>query len=265
MNKKKINVGIIGGSGLDDPKILKDFKDLEIETPFGKPSSPITTGKLGGVEVAILSRHGRDHSIMPSKVPYRANVWALKEIGCTHLIVTTACGSLREDFRPGDVIFLDQFIDNTKHRPLTFFEDKVIHTTLADPFCAELRQVLSKAAAELNLPFHNHGTMITIEGPRFSTRAESKMFQQWGADVVNMSTVPEVILARELGLPYQSIAMVTDYDCWRKNEAPVTWEMVMMMMRANSENVKKLLMAAITKINFTSCDCTVTADEVKTN
>jgi len=251
----KIKIGIIGGSGLDDPEILKDFQEVEMETPYGKPSSVITTGQIAGKDVAILARHGKDHSIMPTKVPYRANVWALKELGCTHILATTACGSLREDIKPRDFIFLDQFIDFTKHRNLTFYEDKVIHTPMAEPFCASLRKILVETAKELKINHHGQGTMVTIEGPRFSTRAESKMFQKLGAEVVNMSTVPEVILARELGICYATIAMSTDYDCWKTGEKPVTWEMIVEVMKHNSANAKKLLLAAIPKIDWSVCDC----------
>ena len=262
MIEQNIKIGIIGGSGLEDPKILKDFKEREIETPYGKPSSALACGKIEGREVVILSRHGKEHTIMPTRVPFRANIWALKELLCTHILATTATGSLKEEFRPGDLVFADQFIDHTKHRTLTFFEDKVIHTAMAEPFCPELRRILSDAANGLGLQYHNQATIITIEGPRFSTRAESFMFQQWGADIINMSTVPEVILAREIGIPYQSIAMVTDYDCWKESEEPVTWDLVMERMKENSENVKKLLLATIPKINFISCVCTNTAKEV---
>src|SRR3989339_1865685 len=240
--------GIIGGSGLDDPKLLQDYHEVEIETPFGKPASTITVGKINGVDVAILARHGKDHSIMPTKVPYRANVWALKELGCTHILATTACGSLKEEIAPGDLVFLDQFVDFTKHRNLTFYEDKVVHTSMADPFCAELRRLLIETAADLGFSYHAEGTVITIEGPRFSTRAESRLFRSFGADVVNMSTVPEVILANEVGLRYATIAMATDYDAWKEGEEPVTWEMILERMKDNAAKVKKLLLAVIPKI-----------------
>ena len=255
MGKEKIKIGIIGGSGLDDPKLLDDYKEIEVETTFGRPSSPLTAGKLGKVEVVIIARHGKDHSIMPTKVPFRANIWALKEAGCSHILATTACGSLQEKIKPGDFVFIDQFIDNTKHRVLTFFEDKVIHTPMAEPFCPNLRQALVEAAGELKLSFHPQGTMITIEGPRFSTKAESQLFRNWGADTVNMSTVPEVILARETGICYQAIAMSTDYDCWKEGEEPVTWEMILERMKQNSDNVKKLLIKTIPKIDFYDCEC----------
>ncbi|MEK6826506.1 MAG: MTAP family purine nucleoside phosphorylase, partial [Nanoarchaeota archaeon] len=191
-----VKIGIIGGSGLDNPNLLSEFKEVSIKTQYGKPSSNLVAGKLNDTEVVILSRHGKNHSISPSNVPYRANIYALKKIGCTHIIATTACGSLKEEIKPGDLVFLNQFIDHTKNRQTTFFDkDKVIHLPCAEPFCHELRRLLAIAASELNLSHHRNGTVVTIEGPRFSTRAESHMFRRWGAEVINMSTVPEVNLA----------------------------------------------------------------------
>lgn len=252
---KKIKVGIIGGSGLDDPKFLNDLNRQTIETPFGKPASDLASGFIGNTEVVILARHGRNHSLMPSLVPYQANIWALKQVGCTHILATTACGSLQEKYEPGHIVLIDQFIDFTKHRNLTFYHDQVVHTSMADPFCLQLRQSLATTAEKLAIKHHKQGTIVTIEGPRFSTRAESKMFQNLGADIINMSTVPEVTLARELGICYQSIAMVTDYDCWRANEKPVTWEIVLEQMNKNVEHISRLLLAAIPNIDFYSCSC----------
>ncbi|MDO8668083.1 MAG: S-methyl-5'-thioadenosine phosphorylase [bacterium] len=244
----KIKIAIIGGSGLDDPGILKNAKAVNISTPFGASASPLICGRIGDIEVVVLARHGQNHTFMPTKVPYRANVWALKEAGCTHIIATTACGSLKEEIKPRDLIFLDQFIDFTKHRNLTFFEDKVVHTAMADPFCPSLREILIRTAKELKLSCHEKGTIITIEGPRFSTRAESRYFKSMNADVINMSTVPEVILARELGICYASVAMATDYDAWREGEEAVTWKMVMQVMKDNANNVVNILLKAIPKI-----------------
>lgn len=246
-NDKKIKIAIIGGSGLDNPQILKNIEEKEVNTPFGSPSGKLVLGKINKTEVVILSRHGRQHDFPPHKIPYKANIWALKEIGCTHILATTACGSLREEIKPGELIFVDQFIDFTKHRDLTFFDEKVIHTSLSDPFDKNLRFKLIKIAKSLNLNFHEKGTVVTIEGPRFSTRAESFMFRSLGADIINMTTVPEVILANELGIPYQSVAMSTDYDCWRENEEPVTFEMVLHRMKENAQSVKNLLIEAIKK------------------
>ncbi len=240
---------------MDDPEILKNPEEIEIETPFGKTSEKLIAGQIAGRDIIFLSRHGKEHSIMPTKVPFRANIWALKEAGCTHILAATACGSLREEIRPKDFIFADQFIDFTKHRNLTFYEDKVIHTPMADPFCPKLRELLIISAKNLNISYHERGTNITIEGPRFSTRAESNMFRSFGADIVNMTTVPEVILARELGICYASIAMATDYDSWRKNEESVTWEMILKTMKHNAENMKKLLIEVIPRINYSECSC----------
>jgi len=245
-------IAIIGGSGLEDPAILQNPQDIEVETPYGKPSSGFKCGNIGGVEVAILSRHGRDHSIPPSQVNNRANIWAIKELGCTHILVTTACGSLREEIGRGHMVMLDQFIDFTRRRHLTFhekFEDGILkHTPMADPFDSALREKLIEKAAELELPFHKSGTVITIEGPRFSTRAESNMFRIWGADVINMSTAPECILANELGIPYAAVALSTDYDCWKTDEEPVTWEEVIAVFNRNVDNVIRLLLATIKEI-----------------
>jgi len=224
INKK---IGIIGGSGLDNPDILQNAKDFEIDTPFGKPSSSLKEGKINEVGIVLLARHGREHTIPPTQVNNRANIYALKEAGCTHIIATTACGSLREKIGRGDLVILDQFIDFTRHRHTTFFQKfkqgEAKHTPMAEPFSKELREALIKSALELGLKFHGKGTVITIEGPRFSTKAESKMFRMWGGDVINMSTAPEAILANELGIPYVAIAMSTDYDCWKEDEEPISW------------------------------------------
>jgi 5'-methylthioadenosine phosphorylase len=250
-----IKIGIIGGSGLDDPNLMKNKKEKKVKTPYGSPSSDLTIGKIEGVDVVILARHGKKHSIYPTGVNFRANIHALKQEGCTHILATTAVGSLREKIKPGDLVFVDQFIDFTRHRPVTFHDKKVVHTPMAEPFCKDLRSLLVKSAKELRLRHHARGTVITIEGPRFSTKAESYMFRMFGADVINMSTVPEVVLAREAGICYQSIAMSTDYDCWKEGEEPVTWEMILDIMHKNAENVKKLLVAAISKITNTQCTC----------
>lgn len=251
----KIKVAIIGGSGLDDPKLMEDIEEKKVDTPYGKPSSPLTTGRVGGVELMVLARHGKDHSIYPTGVNYRANIYALEKAGCTHILATTAVGSLRGKIRPGDLVFPDQFLDFTKHRALTFHDEKVIHTPMAEPFCGDLSQLLAESARELKLRHHEQGTIITIEGPRFSTRAESHMFRMFGADVINMSTVPEVILARELGICYQSIAMSTDYDCWKDDEEPVTWDMILATMKKNADNVKNLLLKILPKIKNIKCEC----------
>jgi 5'-methylthioadenosine phosphorylase len=237
-----VKVGIIGGSGLDNPKILKQASEMEVETPYGGPTSNLTCGRIEGVEVVIIARHGRNHSIFPSKVNFRANIWALKEQGCTHVLASTAVGSLREEIKPGHLVFPNQFIDHTKKRELTFFDkDVVVHTPMADPFCSNLIELCSLSA-------ERNKTVITIEGPRFSTKAESHMFRGWMADVINMSTVPEVSLAREKKMHYAAIAMSTDYDCWREGEESVTWETIVRMMQKNADQVIKLFLEVIPKI-----------------
>ncbi len=244
-----IKVGIIGGSGLDDPDILKDAKEIPVETPYGNPTSVLTCGSIEGIETAIIARHGKDHSIYPSKVNFRANIWALKKHGCTHIIASTAVGSLREEIAPGHLVFPNQFIDHTRKREVTFFdESEVVHTSMADPFCPGLINMLASSAERLNLIYHKDKTVVAIEGPRFSTRAESHMFRSWNADVINMSTVPEVCLAREKKIHYAAIAMSTDYDCWHEEEEPVTWEMIVATMKKNADHVIKLFLDVIPKI-----------------
>lgn len=247
-----MKIAIIGGSGFEDPSILKNPGEIEVETPFGNPSSTFKTGIIGGIEVVLLSRHGRDHSIPPTQVNNRANIWAIKNLGCTHILATTACGSLREEIKRGDLVILDQFIDFTRFRKVTFFEEfengKLNHTPMADPFNADLRGRLIEKASELKLNYHPTGTVITIEGPRFSTRAESKMFRLWGADVINMSVAPECILANELRIPYAAIALSTDYDCWKTDEYPVTWEEVLKVFNQNVGNVIRLIAATVSSL-----------------
>ncbi len=232
-------------------------------TKFGNPSSGLTTGKINDIDVVVLARHGKRHTINPTNVNYRANIMALKEQGCTHILATTACGSLREEIKPGHFVLCDQFIDRTAKRDSTFYDkDKVCHIPMAEPFCAKLRKILSETAAEIELEHHKKGTVITIEGPRFSTKAESSIYRQWNADVINMSTIPEVVLAREAGICYAIIAMSTDYDVWRGHGESVNIGMVLETMKKNAENVKKLLIAAIPKINYEECQC---REDIKTS
>lgn len=245
-------IGIIGGSGLEKPDILKSPEYKTIETLYGNPSSQLICGTIDGREVMILSRHGFDHSIPPSQVNARANIYALKQAGCTHIIATTACGSLREEIGRGDLVIPDQFIDFTKHRINTFFETfengNLKHTSMADPFDAYLRNIIIGSSSRLGLKIHPAGTVITIEGPRFSTRAESRMFRLWGADIINMSVAPEVILANEIGIPYAAVAMSTDYDCWKEDEETVSWEEVLKVFNENVHNVVRLLLEVIARV-----------------
>lgn len=245
-------VAIIGGSGLEDPNILKSPQIIKVDTPFGEPTSELTCGKIGNIDVVILSRHGKKHTIPPTQVNNRSNIWALKEQGCDYILATTACGSLREEIGRGDLVILDQFIDFTKHRKTTFFEEfepgEMKHTVMADPFDSKLRNLLIETSEELKLKFHKTGTVVSIEGPRFSTRAESNMFRIWGADVINMSVAPEAILANEIGIPYAAIAMSTDYDCWKTDEEAVTWEAVLEIFNQNVHNVIDLILSTLKKI-----------------
>jgi 5'-methylthioadenosine phosphorylase len=246
-----IKVGIIGGSGLDDPDMLKDTETVAVDTPYGEPSSPLTCGRLNGAEVVMIARHGKQHQFSPSQVNYRANIHALKAQGATHILATTACGSLREEIGRGDFVILDQFIDLTRHRKTTFFdsfENGPKHTSMAAPFDGELQNALFQTARELNLNVHPRGTVVTIEGPRFSSKAESKMYRLWGADVINMSIAPEAILANEIEIPYAAVAMSTDYDCWKEDEAPVTWDEILDVFNQNASNVVNLLNHTIPKL-----------------
>jgi len=247
-------IGLIGGSGLDDPDILGDPSDVEMTTPYGDPSSPIQKGTIGNARVLLLARHGRQHTIPPTQVNNRANIWALRSAGATHIVTTTAVGSLREEIRPGDLAIVDQFIDFTRHRPVTFFEEftpgDLKHTAMADPFSENLRKIIVGACRDLEIPCHQSATVITIEGPRFSTRAESHMFRAWGADLINMSIAPECILANEFGIPYASIAMSTDYDCWKEGEDPVTWETVLKTFTENAGKVTRLLLQVVPRIGI---------------
>ena len=245
-------IGIIGGSGLDNPDILKDARDEEVSTDFGAPSSPLKHGTINGAKVILLARHGRKHTIAPSGVNYRANIAALKAAGCTHILATTAVGSLKEEIGRGDLVIIDQFIDFTKQRKMTFFDEfkdgNPKHTPMATPFDENLRNILIAESQKAGFRFHEKGTVITIEGPRFSTRAESAMFRAWGADIINMSVATEAALANEAGIPYAAIAMSTDYDCWKTDEEPVSWEAILEIFSKNVDKVTNLLKAAIPNI-----------------
>ncbi len=243
-------IAIIGGSGLENPEILQSAKHLVLDTPYG--ASEITFGTICDVEVVLLSRHGSNHTIPPTQVNNRANIYTIKKLKCTHILATTACGSLREQIDRGDLVILDQFIDFTRHREVTYFKEfmpgEMKHTPMADPFNNSLREKLISAGSELGLTVHPTGCVVTIEGPRFSTRAESHMFRSWGADVINMSTAPECILANELGIPYAAVAMATDYDSWKNDEALVSWEEILKVFGQNVHNVINLLLKVIPAI-----------------
>jgi len=243
-----MKIGLIGGSGLENLDIFENSLSKEVETPFGKPSSPIVIGKINNIDIFFISRFGFKHEITPTEVNNRANIFALKNEGCKFIIATTAVGSLREEIKRGDFVILDQFIDFTKQRKLTFFdkfEFGAVHTPMANPFSEILRKKLIESCEKLKFPVHKKGTIITIEGPRFSTKAESNLFKQWGADIINMTTSPEAILANEAEIPFATIATSTDYDCWKEDEEPVTWNEIKYIMKENAEKVKKILLETI--------------------
>ena len=242
-------IGIIGGSGLSKAEFFKNPTEVTLSTSWGEPSSALFEGTINGIPVVVLSRHGREHTIPPSQVNYRANVQALKDAGCTRILATTAVGSLRAEIGRGDLVILDQFIDFTKQRKMTYFErfapGEIKHAPMADPFDAAMRAILIETAAGLGLVHHTSGTVVTIEGPRFSTRAESRMFRILGADVVNMSIATEAVLAGELEIPYAAVAMSTDYDSWNEDAEPVSWEEILRVFAQNTDNVLSLLTHSI--------------------
>lgn len=251
----QVEIGIIGGTGLYDPKLLKNIQEITVETPYGKPSDAITVGELAGKCVAFLPRHGKKHTIRPTDINVRANIFALKKLGAKRILASSTVGSLKEEYRPGDIVFVDQFIDRTTRREQSFYtENKVCHISVADPMCPELRKSLIGIGKNLGIRMHETGTYVCIEGPRFSSKAESKMYRQWGADVVGMTLVPECVLAREAELCYASIATVTDYDVWKDH--PVCVDDIVKTMRGNIEILKRLIADAVTKIpQECSCGC----------
>ncbi|MCX8181817.1 MAG: S-methyl-5'-thioadenosine phosphorylase [Candidatus Methanomethyliaceae archaeon] len=253
-------IGVIGGSGFYDPAMFESVTEVKIHTPYGPPSDIITVGEIKGVRVAFLPRHGKRHSIPPHLINYRANIWAMRDLGVKRILAPSAVGSLREEVRPGDLVIPDQFIDFTKGRIYSFYDGAVVgHFSLADPFCQELNKICVDAARGLGLACHHPATYICIEGPRFSTRAESRLFRSWGADIIGMTLVPEVSLARESGICYTTLATVTDYDVWA--EKPVTAEEVVMTLRANVEKVRKLLIEIIPRLSKErSCQCSKSSE-----
>ena len=241
-------IGVIGGSGLYHMEALTKVKELHIDTPFGKPSDAIMTGEIEGVKIAFLARHGRNHRWLPSEVPYRANLYALKKLGVRYLISMSAVGSLREELRPLDMVLPDQFIDLTRHRQTSFFGDgAVAHVSMAEPVCASVVEVLARAISEVDseIRVHRGGTYVCIEGPHFSSRAESHWYRQMGAHVIGMTNMPEAKLAREAQMAYATLAMVTDFDCWHPREQHVTAELAIANLMKNAERAQKIVVAAI--------------------
>lgn len=237
-------LGVIGGSGLYRMPGVEAVREVEVETPFGPPSAPLVVGELAGRQVAFLARHGSGHRYSPTEINYRANIYALKAIGVRRVVAVSACGSLREDYSPGDLVIPDQLFDLTRHRKSTFFEGGLVaHIGIADPFCPSLSKQAFEAVQTTGAVTHHGGAMITIEGPRFSTRIESNVFRSWGMSVIGMTTSPEAFLAREAELCYTVIAHVTDYDVWHVTEEPVTVEIVMRTARKNIEKAREALRA----------------------
>jgi len=248
-------VAIIGGTGVYDPEMIDDPREVKVYTPYGAPSDLISLGTYGGRRVAFIPRHGRGHQIPPHRINSRANIWALKQLGVKSIVASSAVGSLREDYEPGDFVITDQFIDRTRKRQDTFYEGgQLCHISSADPICPKLHDFYVDHARKLDLKVHPTGTYVCIEGPRFSTRAESKLYRQWDADIIGMTLYPECVLAREVELCYVSVAMVTDYDVWA--EKPVSTQEILETLGKNSVNFKRLVMESIPDIpEEEACGC----------
>jgi 5'-methylthioadenosine phosphorylase len=253
-------VGIIGGSGLYEIEGLHNAHEVWIDTPYGRPSDQFVLGILSGVPVAFLPRHGKGHRLSPSELPTQANIWAFKALGVTHLLSISAVGSLRQDYAPRDVVIPDQLLDRTKGlRPASFFgEGIVVHVSLADPFCPELRAIVLDAARQIGrAQVHDGGTLVVMEGPQFSTKAESRFYRQIGGDLIGMTALPEAKLAREAGLCYCTIAMVTDYDVWHESEESVSADLVVANLLANVDTAKEIIRYAVPQVamSIRACGC----------
>ena len=258
MQTNPATIAIIGGSGLYEMEGLTDVESVDIDTPFGRPSDAITLGTLEGARVAFLPRHGQGHRFNPSHIPVQANIYALKTLGVERIISVSAVGSLKEEFEPQHLVVPNQLIDRTRNRSNTFFEnDMVVHIAFADPFCAHTSHMVVHAAQDLGVNVHPGGTMVVMEGPAFSTRAESFMYRSWGADLIGMTALPEAKLAREAEICYATMAWVTDYDCWRQGGETVTVEMIIGNLLKNVAASKDLLRNLIPRLNGPrECPCT---------
>jgi 5'-methylthioadenosine phosphorylase len=246
-------IGIIGGSGLYKMEALTDIEEVRLSTPFGEPSDALILGTLAGARVAFLARHGRNHTLMPSELPFRANIYAMKTLGVEYLISASAVGSLQAEAKPLDIVVPDQFIDRTKNRISTFFGDGIVaHIAFGDPVCTQLAQILGDAVASLDLPevtLHRGGTYVCMEGPAFSTRAESNLYRSWDAKVIGMTNLPEAKLAREAEIAYATLALVTDYDCWHPDHDSVTVEMVIGNLMKNATNAQRVIQAVVERLH----------------
>jgi 5'-methylthioadenosine phosphorylase len=252
MTQAKATIGILGGSGLYHMDALEEIEELHLTTPFGDPSDAIILGTLDGARVAFLARHGRGHHMLPSELPYRANIYAMKLLGVKYLISASAVGSLQEQVKPLDIVVPDQFIDRTKDRPATFFGNGIVaHITFGDPVCPQLARVVSDAARSLDLPditIHDRGTYVCMEGPAFSTRAESNLYRSWGASTIGMTNLTEAKLAREAEIAYATMALVTDYDCWHDEVEAVSVEMVIENLHHNAENAQRVIREIVQRL-----------------
>jgi 5'-methylthioadenosine phosphorylase len=254
-----VRIAVIGGSGLYNMPELTGVEELRIDTPFGPPSDALRVGTLAGQRVAFLARHGRGHVLMPTEVPYRANIYALKSLGVERVISVSACGSLKEELAPGHIVVPDQIVDWTRdNRGRTFFgEGLVVHVSVADPFCPALSTVLADAATEAGGIVHRGGTFITSEGPRFATRAESALYRSWGLDIIGMTSSPEAFLAREAEMCYAVMAHITDYDVWHESEADVSVELVLKVLEANVRTAQQALIGVVQRLaaGIEDCEC----------
>lgn len=248
----EVSVGIIGGSGLYKMQALQNIEELAIDTPFGKPSDALIVGSLDGARVAFLARHGRNHHLSPSELPFRANIYAMKSLGVKYLISASAVGSLKPEVKPLDLVVPDQFIDRTKNRISTFFGEGIVaHIAFGDPVCPKLAALLADAVASLQLPevtLHRGGTYVCMEGPAFSTRAESNLYRSWGATIIGMTNLPEAKLAREAEIAYATLALVTDYDCWHPDHDSVTVEMVIGNLQRNATNAQTVIQETVRRL-----------------
>ncbi|MDY7007453.1 MAG: S-methyl-5'-thioadenosine phosphorylase [Cyanobacteriota bacterium] len=249
----KVKIGIIGGSGLYKMEALTDVEEIRVDTPFGAPSDAFIVGTLEGTKVAFLSRHDRNHTLLPSELPFRANIYAMKSLGVEYLISASAVGSLQEEVKPLDLVVVDQFIDRTKGRISTFFGEGIVaHITFENPTCPQLAKMLADAAESLNLSdinVHRSGTYLCMEGPAFSTKAESNLYRSWGATVIGMTNLPEAKLAREAEIAYATLALSTDYDCWHEEHESVTVDMVINNLRKNAVNAQKVIQETVRRLS----------------
>lgn len=252
-----VEVGVIGGSGLYQMEGVKVLDEVFVETPFGKTSDQILLGELDGVKIAFLPRHGRGHLLSPSEINFRANIFALKTLGVENILSVSAVGSMKEEIKPGDIVLVDQFIDRTVRRTPTFFENGIVaHVSFADPVCNRLQKLLVKTAQKEGIRFQSGGTYLCIEGPMFSTRAESKLYRSWGVDVIGMTNLQEAKLAREAEICYTTIALATDYDCWHMTQEPVDVAQVLEIMQSNVETAKLLIRKTLPLLSKSrDCSC----------